>query len=334
MLISALVLSASCAGPPAPASMKPRLDEGLREMRTLEKGTAQREYAGPESDRLRRGSVPSPAESWTRTEDETVRFDETGVGKALSHETQETAVRRAKEDARAKAMRKGTDIFYGFSDYSSQMGKDRYEAVARFLFSSNRGLLMNEKAGEPECDVGDGVTTCRVRVRGTIVFKGAVDPAFQILDRRSGTPLGIDRSQYYEGEPVRIALSVSRDARLYVFSWDSRDNIFMVFPNRLQTDNRVKAGELVDIPGEGSGIAYRAMLPRGESVVTERLLVVAAKKELMPPEAAVPLRRQDPYAAVSMGKMAEVMRRLAKLERYEWTMQVASYEIRSRKARK
>jgi hypothetical protein len=274
-------------------------------------------------------AVPERSPSSTAwSKGEAIWFDELGVGHSLGHEPQDMAVRRAKDDALAKAMRKATDVFYGFSDYSRLMGDDKYESVARFLFTSSQGVLADEEAGKPECSVTDGVTTCKLLLRGKIVFRGSPDPTFLILDQAAGQPLGLDRRQYNENEDVKLKLSVSTHSFLYVFSWDAKDDIYLVYPNRAQRQNFLKGGEVAQIPAEGGGLAYKAVLPKGAVSASERLLIIAAKKELLGEESIPAL---GDYASFNLGKLADIMRRLAQLDRQDWTMQVLPYEILAKK---
>lgn len=249
---------------------------------------------------------------------EDVEYDEIGVGTALSHETMESAVTRAREDALSKAMLGAADVFYGFSDYSTESGRERRESVAKYLFTSNQGVLTEITSGSPECAVKDRVTTCRLRVRGKIAFRGAIDPAFLILDQSSGKPMGLDRRQYYQNEVVKLALAVTKDAYVYVFSWDEADALSPVFPNAIAKSNFLKAGTPLFLPEDNPGLNYRAMLPSGKASASERLLIIATRRELM----------ERPWP--KMGSLAEVMRRLAALDRREWTLQAAPYEIVTR----
>ena len=256
---------------------------------------------------------------------EEVEFDEVGTGRALSHESQDTAVARAREDALSKAMLGAADVFYGFSDYSAQSGGKHQESVAKYLFTSNQGVLTELSSGTPECATADGVTTCRLRVRGKTAFRGSIDPSYLILDQRSGKTLGLDRRQYYEGEPVAMSVAVTKDSYLYIFSWDADDNLYLIFPNGYRKNNRIKAEELFQLPEEGAGMSYRAMLPAGKRSASERLLIVATRAELLTPNP--PSDRSD---SNKIGTMLQTAQRLALLDRKDWTLQVVPYEIIAR----
>jgi hypothetical protein len=257
---------------------------------------------------------------------ENVEFDEVGVGRSLSHESQDTAVARAREDALSKAMMGAAGVFYGFSDFTEEIGGVTRESVAKYLFTSNQGFLTENSAGSPACEVKEGATVCRLRVRGKISFRGAVDPSYLILDQQSGRRLGLDRRQYYDGEQVKISLTVAKDSYIYIFSWDPADDLYLVFPSPHDKNNRLSAGSPLSLPHENSGVNYRAQLPSGKASATERLLIIAAQKEILIPDAAA----QNSLGAYKAGTMTALMQRLALLERREWTLQVIPYDITAR----
>lgn len=269
------------------------------------------------------GSIPpsrSEAPSFSGRHENT-EFDEVGIGRSLSHEAQEAAVSRAREDALSKAMLGGADVFYGFSDFTEQIGPVQRESVAKYLFTSNQGFLTEISAGSPVCEVADGTTTCRLRVRGKISFRGSIDPAFLLLDQASGKALGLDRRQYYDGEAVKISLTATKDSFIYIFSWDATDDLYLAFPGAHDKNNRFDAGAALLLPRESSGVNYRAQLPAGKASATERLLVIASRQEL-----AFPADDRTHKAGTFTG----LMRRLAQLERREWTLQVIPYDITAR----
>jgi hypothetical protein len=272
------------------------------------------------------GAAPSggiaPTEEARRHQ--TISFDEVGVGQALSSESRDAAAARAREDALGKAMMGASDVFYGFSDTSLESGRKRREAVSKFLFTSSRGVLKDVETGAPECELNERVTTCRVRVRGNIALRGNVDPSFLILDKDSGKPMGLDRRQYYDDEDVSLSLAVTAESYIYVFSWDENDDLYLVFPDRPGRSHTLNAGESLTLPAAGSGVKFRAVLPPGKSKAAERLLIIASRKPFMAP---LPAAKGKDIAAHKAGSLTDIMRRLAQLERSEWTVEVLFYDI-------
>lgn len=301
---------AACAGPTAHRD----IGRSAVAMRELDTQTGDPKLESDKAETVR---------SSGRHED--TEFDEIGSGQALSHESRDTAVSRAREDALSKAMIGAADVFYGFSDYTFEAGGEHRETVAKYLFTSNQGILTELSAGPAECSTSDRVMTCRVRIRGTISFRGSIDPSYLILDQHSGKPLGLDRRQYYHGEPVALSLATTKDSYLYVYSWDADDNLYGIFPNAYRKKNRVSAQELFQIPEEGSGMSYRALLPPGKRSSAERLLIIASEKELL-----LPTPSSDGAGAIKAGSMLQMAQRLAQMERREWTLQVVPYEIIAR----
>lgn len=252
---------------------------------------------------------------------ENTEFDEVGTGRSLSHETQETAIARAREDALSKAMLGGAGVFYGFSDFTEQIGDVQRESVAKYLFTSNQGFLTEITSGPPACEFKDATTVCRLRVRGKISFRGSIDPSYLLLDQETGGRLGLDRRHYYDGEPVKISLTATKDSYIYIFSWDPADDLYLAFPGAHDKNNRLAAGAPLSLPRANSGVNYRAQLPPNKASATERLLIIASRKELAFPADAVTHKA---------GTLTALMQRLAMLERREWTLQVIPYDITAR----
>lgn len=317
VLILAFIATAACV-PPAPA----RQGRTSSMMSELDHRTA-----APEAAK----TSPTPRSEAPRLpgRHENREFDEVGVGRSLSHESQEAAVARAREDALSKAMIGAADVFYGFSDVSSEIGPVHHESVAKYLFTTNQGILTELSTGAPACSLKDSTTTCRLRVRGTISFRGSIDPSYLLLDQQSGKALGLDRRQYFDGEPVKISLSATKDSYIYVFSWDADDDLYLVFPSAHNKDNRLAAGSALFLPQESSGMSYRASLPAGKSAAAEKLLVIAAQREL-----SIPNPPESGSGAYKAGSMTSIMQSLSLLERREWTLQVIPYDISARGVRK
>lgn len=324
LLLAAAVIGLAACAPPAAR----RPDRAAALMKEVEQAL---DKAAPAAVAP---ALPSPAQLLAEkhpaitVRGESVDFDEVGLGQALSSETQEAAVARAREDALAKAMMGAADVFYGFTDVTIESDRDHRESAAKFLFTSNRGVLTELSSGAPDCEVKDRVTTCRLRVRGAISFRGNIDPSYLIMDQHSGKALGLDRRQYYDGEPVSLTVAATKESYLYLFSWDENDDLYLVYPDRPGRDNRIAAETAVTLPAAGSGVNFRAVLPSGKTQSAERMLIIASQKEVIMPEAPP---AKDTVAAHKVGTLTDIMKRLAQLDRKDWTLQVISYDIVARK---
>lgn len=89
-----------------------------------------------------------------------------------------------------------------------------------------------------------------------------------LLDRADAT--------YAVGEAVRIGVKTSEDAYVTVLNIGASGKVTRLFPNAYQTDNRIKAGETIEIPGPQSGTRITV----GGPVGAELIKVIATSKPI------------------------------------------------------
>lgn len=82
-----------------------------------------------------------------------------------------------------------------------------------------------------------------------------------------------DRNRYRVGDNVEIRFWVSEPAYVYIYNQDTRGNVRLIFPNRFDQNNRVRAGEHW-LPG--SEYRFRVEGPPG----TEYLQILATRTRL------------------------------------------------------
>lgn len=113
---------------------------------------------------------------------------------------------------------------------------------------------------------------------------------------------------------------------LYV---DEEQKVYLLFPNQYTKSNFVKAGELFEFPGKAN-VKLVCFLPEGRREALEFLHIIATKNAplFLPEEARGTV--QGGYTVFSLGELSNVIRKLAKLDRDQWTMLVLPYTIRSR----
>lgn len=90
-------------------------------------------------------------------------------------------------------------------------------------------------------------------------IKSSTLEVLTILDRQDAT--------YALGETVRLAVKANEDAYVTVFNVGASGKVIQLFPNAFQTDNRVKAGEAMEIPAAASGTQIRVSGPVGAELV-------------------------------------------------------------------
>ena len=87
-----------------------------------------------------------------------------------------------------------------------------------------------------------------------------------LLDRADAT--------YAVGETLRLAVKSNEDAYVTVFNIGASGKITQLFPNGYQTNNRIKAGETLEVPSKSSESRIKVTGPVG----IELIKVVATSK--------------------------------------------------------
>lgn len=249
-------------------------------------------------------------------------FDETGEGEASRYERRLDAEQRAEESALMTVVKdSGVGVYYGFSDLLAQAGKTQTVSVARYLLTFSAGAVSWKRVGLPDCESTlEGSTKCRVRIKGKVVFKGRPDPSFLIINPQ------MSRSAYQAGEHVSLSYGISHKAFVYIFSVDEEQNAYLVFPNKRALNNEIAANGKIFFPNKDLDFNLVAVLPKGKNSSTEVLHIIAVKdQQLFSMEEFV--EESGPYKQLTMGDFRDVLSRLAKLERDQWTMQVIPYQI-------
>ena len=74
--------------------------------------------------------------------------------------------------------------------------------------------------------------------------------------------------------PFRLSITSARAGRFYVLIHDTDREVRVLFPNLLQPDNQIRAGQTVTLPPNGSEV------PFGEPVGAARLVAVVSSTPL------------------------------------------------------
>ena len=91
---------------------------------------------------------------------------------------------------------------------------------------------------------------------------------------------------YGVGETLRLAVRSNEDAYVTVLSVGTSGRVIQLFPNNYQSDNRIRAGEVLEIPSEASESRIKVKGPVG----TELIKVIATSK----PVAIIPQAHFEP----------------------------------------
>jgi hypothetical protein len=111
-------------------------------------------------------------------------------------------------------------------------------------------------------------------------------------------PVAVGQATYRVGQPVTLTVDVPRDGYLNVLSVGAgEDTVVVLFPNRFQPQNAVKAGTRLQIPGPNAIFDLPAELPAGAR--EQRTLVLAALSA-------------EPLDAFAAGSGRDILRHLSR----------------------
>ena len=123
-------------------------------------------------------------------------------------------------------------------------------------------------------------------------------PSFGVevwLDRDrtgDGTP------EYQIGEQIEISVRVDADSFVYLFDVRPNGEITQIFPNRFDSNNFLRAGEVRTFPPAGARYVFNIAPPRGLS----KVIAVASKTELNTSQLARFQQESDVFAQSTIGE--------------------------------
>ena len=258
------------------------------------------------------------------TDDEPLTADVSVV----AAERKRDAVSLADKNAIDKAMNKGhLEVYTGISD-SMSAGAKESQFIASYMFTFAKGIPVYERTGEPQCSLlANEVVRCLVQITGKIIYNGKPDRDFRV---ETGADEGLNRPVYEEGDDVSVSFYSTKDAYVHLIYVDEERNAVLLFPNYLAKAKKVKAGEAFTFPPKDiDAFKITATLPENAASTSELFHVILTKNEpLFGPEIEKAAKKGK--LAVPLGNMENLSKKIASLDRDEWTMQVFSYEIRKK----
>jgi hypothetical protein len=117
-----------------------------------------------------------------------------------------------------------------------------------------------------------------------------------------------DDNTFTVGDTVRLYVESNQDAFLTVINVGSSGSTTVLFPKEIQTDNRIVAGEVLEIAGPDEGLRIGVGAPAG----TELITVIASNysDEVFEPAELVmagPFRSLEGGAVVAVRRLEEAM---------------------------
>ena len=240
--------------------------------------------------------------------------------------------RRARDRARELAVeRLGRQVISAFLDIQSVTDGRSHESVSSYAFHLQRVLvgLDYDPARDLALSVTSAGTRCELKAKARFLGQGMPDPAFRFAHA------ALDQPAYYVGDRATLEIEITRDAYVYVLNVDQDENVTLLLPHRGSGAGvSLAAGERLTFPDAAArreGLDLVAALPDRQRHAAEVLHLIAVRGV---PDLFVPGdtrgRALGPLTVWTLGKMDEVVRRLAALDRTRWTMSVLPFQIQAR----
>ena len=109
----------------------------------------------------------------------------------------------------------------------------------------------------------------------TTIMAPVPKPASTTASRALSVKTSVDRpdARYTHGDNLALTVEVTEDAYVWVFDTGTSGKVHQIFPNNYETDNFVRAGNPVAIPGDGTDYQLLVSHPKGAELLT----VIASK---------------------------------------------------------
>ncbi|MBI5242836.1 MAG: DUF4384 domain-containing protein [Elusimicrobia bacterium] len=264
-----------------------------------------------------------------------IEFDETGEYVASRSESPESAEKKAEQDALRKVLARQVDISSVYDDSQVQINQTYKQFLASYLTTFSGGVADYSVVGEPEITPQPGRTfKYMVRVKGTLRFKGAPDPRFDIRFDPKGESdgkLGLSQPQFYDGDKVQVSFWSTEDCFVQLIDVDAENSASLLYPNlQIPSPKELKAGELFRYPpdmAEGASMSVIAALPPEKDETVEFLHIILTKDASLFSTAEAKESSLGGYKLLTLGDRSLIAKRLGKLDRSKWTQHVLPYRI-------
>ncbi len=314
------LIFAACSGAPARRNTSIEDNNGIRSK--IE--SVDRELSAdikPASPEITVAPVAPQSVKTVKKTAEVFEFEADGEGISTKYERPIDAEKRAEEDALAKAVREsGVNVYSGFQDVMEETAKTSYQFIGKYLNVWSNALVSYERSGPAACSLSGDVYKCTVRIRGKVYFKGDPDPNFE-LQAALGKPA------YFEGDNVNLRVRLTKDAYITVLNCDEDGNVTLIFPNRHARNNFQVAGKELNIPDD-LPFQLKALLPQGRPETGEILHVIATKTQPLVLLDALKEEKNGGFISYSLGGVKDLVTKLAKFNRSDWTAQVIIYGVK------
>lgn len=174
----------------------------------------------------------------------------------------------AQDNQRALASSKGSLFTIAVAE---SLESQRSGATPKSLLEA-AGKLLDERLDDdivfhPNL-TGDETMFSRTIVLTDARERGEVNQSdlLQLVRRVDTLPLGLSQTIFYDSDPISLTVNAPMEGYLNVIAVDSNDEMVVLFPNGIDTNNKVSGGE-VKIPGQRQ-FSWAVQPPWGTTMIT------------------------------------------------------------------
>lgn len=263
-------------------------------------------------------------------------FEAVGTGTASKFERPVMAETRAEEDAVGQALKNcGVDVQSVFQDVLTECNQKTYNYISSYLFFWTDAIIDYKRVGAPKYEkLPDGGTKCTVMLRGKIGSKGVTDPGFEVKLNLKNRQLGLNQPVYYSDDRMRVSFWSTKDAYVNLIIVDEQKNASLIYPNWFEKECFVRGGDVFSYPDNDSeltDVLLKTYILDNKTETTEFMHIILTKHAPLFTTNDVEEYQNSGGDQLFIGDVSTVFKRLAKLERSNWTMVILPYEIRERK---
>lgn len=120
----------------------------------------------------------------------------------------------------------------------------------------------------------------------------------QLLAADDGSPLA--NKEVKAGREVRVQVSSEKDCHVRLFHTDAHGKVTLVYPNKFQSDDFIRAGTKVQFPDSNDGFKFVVEEPYGPEFIKAVCSTEPFKDTQLPPEGNSPFYRTEPLRPAAL----------------------------------
>lgn len=274
-----------------------------------------------------------PTSSASPALDQTTTSVEVSYEVSLEGRTPAEAEHLALERARAEAVRKvvGTQVQSERALSQIETEDELVERFSQVIRVEASGRVIKEEILESKITSTNGFSVMSVRIRAVVrPESGQPDPGYRAtLQINDDDQIYIVRDSPRSSDELFARISVTKDSHLTLFSI-ARDTVQVLWPNAQMKETFVSANSTVTFPSQdwrNRGLRLRASLPEDVQRSTERLFLVATKKDI-PFYTESGFREESSDSVTRKTDLYDLNRWLSNIPLSERTTATVTYDVR------